>query len=229
MMFNKEAFIQQVRGKLIVSCQALADEPLHSPLIMARMAVAAQAGGAVGIRANSPADIAAIKAAVNLPVIGLYKDGDSGVYITPTLNHAREIAEAGADIIALDATARPRPDGSQLAAIIASIHADLGKPVLADVSTLEEGLQAQAYGADFVAPTLAGYTAYTTPQPGPDYDLLRALVTQLAVPVISEGRIRTPDEARLALATGALCVVVGSAITRPQWITAQFVAGLTAE
>ncbi len=228
-MLTKEDFIRQVRGRLIVSCQALADEPLHSPYIMARMAVAAQAGGAVGIRANSPVDIAAIKAAVNLPVIGLYKDGDSGVYITPTLRHAREIAEAGADIIALDATQRPRPDGSQLADLIAQIKNDVGAMVLADVSTLEEGLAAAAYGADFVAPTLAGYTDYSVKQAGPDFDLLRALVAQSSVPVIAEGRIRTPEEAHATLQTGALCVVVGSAITRPQWITAQFVAGLSAK
>lgn len=228
-MLAKEEFISQVRGRLIVSCQALADEPLHSPHIMARMAVAAQEGGAVGIRANSPADIAAIKAAVNLPIIGLYKDGDSGVYITPTFRHAREIAEAGADIVALDATHRPRPDGSQLADLIAQIKTELGTLVLADVSTLQEGLAAATYGADFVAPTLAGYTDYSVQQAGPDFDLLRALVAQSRVPVIAEGRIRTPQEAHAALQTGALCVVVGSAITRPQWITAQFVSGLNAE
>jgi putative N-acetylmannosamine-6-phosphate epimerase len=188
------------------------------------MAVAAKEGGAVAIRANSPNDIKAIREAVDLPIIGLFKDGESGVYITPTLRHARAVAEAGADIIALDATGRPRPDGRTLAELIADIHGQLDKPVLADVSTLEEGMAAEKLGADFVAPTLSGYTDYSPKFDGPDFDLIRALVEKLNVPVIAEGRIRTPEEAKAALDAGVLAVVVGSAITRPQWITAQFAA-----
>jgi putative N-acetylmannosamine-6-phosphate epimerase len=194
--------------------------------MMARMALAAQQGGAVGIRANGPPDIRAIKAAVSLPVIGLYKDGDQDVYITPTLRHARAIVEAGADIVALDGTQRPRPDGSSLATLIAAIRVEWQKPALADVSTLEEGLSAQAAGADFVATTLSGYTPDSPALDGPDLELVRALVSQLSIPVIAEGRIRTPEEARAALAAGAFAVVVGGAITRPQWITAQFAAHL---
>ena len=220
-----EAFIQQVRGKLIVSCQALEDEPLHGPEIMARMALAAQMGGAVAIRANSPADVRAIKQAVHLPVIGLYKDGTEGVYITPTVRHVIEMVEAGADIVALDATQRPRPNGDTLADQIEAAHMR-GKPVLADVSTLEEALQAQAAGADLAAPTLSGYTDYSPKLEGPDYALIQAMAQTLRIPVIAEGRIRTPQEARLALDYGAVSVVVGSAITRPQLITAQFVQGL---
>lgn len=221
-----DQFIEQVRGGLIVSCQALQDEPLHSAQIMARMAVAARAGGAVAIRANGPEDIHAIREVVDLPIIGLYKDGESGVYITPTLRHCRAVAEAGADVIALDATPRPRPDGSRIEDLIKTIHGELGKLVLADISTLEEGRAAAKAGADFVAPTLAGYTDYSLKLDGPDYSLIRALVEQLSVPVIAEGRIRTPGEASAALDAGAVAVVVGSAITRPQWITAQFVAGI---
>lgn len=216
-----------VKGRLIVSCQALADEPLHSPHIMARMALAAQQGGAVAIRANSPPDIRAIIEAVPLPVIGLYKDGDSGVYITPTFDHARQIAEAGAAVIALDATGRDRPNGEHLDDIIRRIHEQLDLPVLADVSTLAEAVQAADLGADMVSSTLSGYTPYSPQQPGPDFDLVQAMVARLDVPVVAEGRIRTPDEARRMLDLGAFTVIVGSAITRPQIVTRWFVDALS--
>jgi N-acylglucosamine-6-phosphate 2-epimerase len=221
-----DKFVNHVRGKLIVSCQALADEPLYGAHIMVRMAVAAQEGGAVAIRANSPPDVEAIKAAVDLPLIGLYKDGDKGVYITPTVRHAVEMIDAGADVVALDATRRPRANGDTLAEQIAAVHAR-GKLVLADVSTLEEAVAAQDAGADLAAPTLSGYTAYSPQVAGPDYVLIQAMVQTLTIPVIAEGRIRTPAEARLALDYGAVAVVVGSAITRPQIITAQFANALT--
>lgn len=225
-MIELSSFVEQVRGRLIVSCQALANEPLYGATIMARMALAAREGGAAAIRANGPDDIRAIREAVDLPIIGLYKDGDSGVYITPTFRHARAVAEAGADVIALDATPRPRPDGGSLADLIRAIHDELGVMVMADISTLEEGISAASLGADFVGPTLSGYTAYSPELEGPDFDLIHALVRELSVPIIAEGRIRTPAEARAALDAGALAVVVGSAITRPQWITAQFAASL---
>jgi N-acylglucosamine-6-phosphate 2-epimerase len=222
---NPQAFIERVRGRLIVSCQALEDEPLHGAQIMARMAVAAQEGGAAAIRANSPDDVRAIRETVALPLIGLYKDGSEGVYITPTTRHALAIVEAGADVVALDATGRERPNGEHLPAIIAAVH-EYGALVLADVSTLDEARAAQDAGADFAAPTLSGYTDYSPQLDGPDYDLIRAMVTTLAIPVIAEGRIRTPQEARQALECGAAAVVVGSAITRPQIITANFVQAL---
>ena len=200
---SPNSFIAQLRGGLIVSCQALAGEPLHGP-----------------------EDIRAIRAAVPLPLIGLYKDGTAGVYITPTLEHARAVAIAGADIVALDGTQRPRPNGETLESIVSAIHAELGNLVLADVSTREEGVAAQAAGADLVSTTLSGYTPYSPQLDGPDLALVQALARELSVPVIAEGRIRTPAEARAALEAGAFAVVVGGAITRPQWITAQFVAGL---
>lgn len=221
-MLTKEQFAEQVRGKLIVSCQALPDEPLHGAEIMARMALAAWQGGAAAIRANGAEDIRAIRAVVPLPMIGIIKDGDSGVYITPTFSHAQHVVEAGADVVALDATARPRPDGSSAAELIARIHAEYGRLVLADVSTLEEALSAERAGADFIAPTLAGYTPYSRQTTGPDFDLLGAMTKQLTTPVLAEGRILTPEDARMALEYGALAVVVGSAITRPQAITARF-------
>ena len=216
-----------LRGRLIVSCQAQPHEPLHSPTIMAAMARAAREGGAAAIRCESPEDIRAIRHAVDLPLIGLWKRGETGVTITPTLEAARAVASAGADAIALDATDRPRP--VPVAALIRYSHEELGRPVLADVSTLEEGLAAAAAGADAVAPTLSGYTG-TGPTPAePDWALLQALVERLAVPVLMEGRIWTPEEAAHALSLGAWAVVVGSAITRPQLITRRFAAAIAAQ
>ncbi len=221
--------IARLRGGLIVSCQALPHEPLHGAEIMARMALAAWQGGAVGIRANTPADIRAIRARVPLPLIGLYKAGDADVYITPTLEHARAVIEAGADIVALDATGRPRPDGRSLVQVITALHDDHHALVMADVSTVAEGVAAAQMGADLISTTLSGYTPYSPQQDGPDLALVAALAARVAVPVIAEGRISTPALARAALEAGAFAVVVGAAITRPQWITAQFAAALSAD
>lgn len=220
----------QLRGGLIVSCQALEDEPLHGSQIMAAMARAAVQGGAVGIRANSPADIAAIRQAVPLPIIGLYKETIPGcpVYITPTVRHAVQVSEAGADIIALDATLRLHPDGLDAAGLIQQARSAAGKAVLADIATYEEGIAAWKAGADAVSTTLSGYTADSPRQESPDFDLLARLVRDLPIPVIAEGRISTPDQAAHALELGAFAVVVGSAITRPQWITRQYAQRIAA-
>jgi len=222
--------MHRLHAGLIVSCQALPGEPLFGSGIMALMARAAVSAGAVAIRANGPADITAIRAEVNVPIIGIYKVDLPGieVRITPTLEHALQVAAAGADLIALDATLRPHPDGS-LDGLIEQIHRRTGLPVLADVSTLKEGLAAVACGAEFVSTTLSGYTAYSPVLPGPDFSLLEQLVTALGpqdIPIIAEGRIATPRQAARALALGAHAVVVGSAISRPQWITASFVEAL---
>ncbi len=223
---NADAFLAAVKGKLIVSCQALEDEPLHGAQIMARMAVAAEIGGAAAIRANSPADIRAIKQAVDLPVIGLYKQGDSGVYITPTFEAAAEIAAAGADVIALDCTNRPRPDGVSLVNLLGRIQRELGLPTFADVASLPEAQAAAAAGAAMAGPTLAGYTDARPTPDGPDFELLAKMIKQLPIPVIAEGRVNSPEQARRALDLGAWAVVVGSAITRPRAITARFVRAL---
>ncbi len=228
---NSSSLIESLRGGLIVSCQALPDEPLYGARQMAAMARAAAIGGAIAIRANAPADIAACRAAVELPIIGLFKDDIPGfdVRITPTIKHAEQVAQAGSDVIAMDATRRARPDGCSTETMIAHIHKRIGKPVLADVSTLEEGLAVAGAGADFVATTLSGYTSYSPSQPEPDFDLLAQLVKRLtpkAIPVIAEGRIATPEQAVHAMELGAHAVVVGSAITRPQWIAAQFSAAI---
>ena len=221
---------RRLKGGLIVSCQALEDEPLHGAQIMAAMARAAKEGGAVGIRANSPVDIAAIRAAVDLPIIGLHKCEIAGYapYITPTLRHAQEVADAGADLIALDATLRPHPGGLDAAELIQLVKERTRKPVLADVATFADGIAAQEAGADAVSTTLSGYTDDSPKLEGPDFDLLRWLADELSIPVIAEGRIATPEQVARALDLGAFAVVVGSAITRPQWITRQFAQAITA-
>ena len=224
------SLIDSLRGGLIVSCQALPGEPLFGSGFMARLARAAQGGGAVGIRANSPPDIAAIRAETPLPLIGLWKVDVPGsdVYITPTLAAAQAVADAGADIIALDATSRPHPEGDT-AAFVHRVRTITGRPILADISTAEEAYAAQDAGADFISTTMSGYTPYSPQQEEPDLDLVRRLAGTLRVPLIAEGRIATPEQARAALDVGAWAVIVGGAITRPQQITTRFVRALTSQ
>ncbi|MFJ4900652.1 N-acetylmannosamine-6-phosphate 2-epimerase [Streptomyces sp. NPDC088727] len=214
-----------LQGRLIVSCQAPPGDPMRETATLVRLALSAVAGGGAAIRANEPAVVAAIVEAVDLPVIGLWKDGDIGVYITPTVRHALAVAEAGAAVVAADATDRPRPDGSAFADIIEAVHA-AGALVMADVSTFEEGVTAAAQGADFVSTTLSGYVPGTPKQTGPDLGLVAALSAAIDVPVVAEGRINTPEEAAEALRLGAHSVVVGTAITAPTALTARFVAGI---
>jgi len=212
---------------LIVSCQARADNPLHGPQFMAAMARAARDAGAVGIRADGPADIAAIRAAVDLPIVGIHKVFAEGqdVYITPTVDAARAVIAAGARVVAFDATDRPRA-GDAPADIVAAIHAE-GAESFADVATLAEGLAAAALGVTYVSTTLSGYTAATRGTgPGPDLDLVAALAARAGVPVVAEGRYNTPELARAALAAGARAVVVGTAITNPREIARGFVRAL---
>jgi N-acylglucosamine-6-phosphate 2-epimerase/N-acetylmuramic acid 6-phosphate etherase len=214
------------RGSLIVSCQARADNPLHGPVFMAAMALAARDGGARAIRANGPEDVLAVKAA-GLPVIGIHKifADDVPVYITPTIAAADALAEAGADIIALDCTPRPRR-GDEPAAIIAHVRG-LGLEAFADISTLDEGIAAAAMGATYVSTTLSGYTSHTEPRPtGPDLELIRALAARIETPVVAEGRFNTPELARAAIDAGAYAVVVGTMITNPREITRSFAAAV---
>ncbi|MFF9347654.1 N-acetylmannosamine-6-phosphate 2-epimerase [Streptomyces sp. NPDC014734] len=215
-----------LRGRLIVSCQAPPGDPMRETGTLVRLARSAVAGGGAAIRANEPEVVAAIVAAVDLPVIGLWKDGDEGVYITPTVRHALAIVEAGAVVVAADATDRPRPDGSSFAELVAAVH-EAGALVMADVATLAEGVTAAALGADLVSTTLSGYVPGTPKRTGPDLDLVSALAAAIDVPVVAEGRINTPEEAAEALARGAHSIVVGTAITAPTALTARFVAGIT--
>ncbi|ALC24624.1 N-acetylmannosamine-6-phosphate 2-epimerase [Streptomyces pristinaespiralis] len=213
-------------GRLIVSCQAPPGDPMRHTSTLVRLARAAEAGGAAAIRANEPEVVAAIRAEVGLPVIGLWKDGDTGVYITPTVRHALAVAEAGAAVVAADATDRPRPDGSSFAELVTAVH-EAGALVMADVATLAEGVKAAAEGADFVSSTLSGYVPGSPAQDGPDLELVEALAAAVAVPVVAEGRIATPQEAAQALARGAHSVVVGTAITAPTALTRHFVKSMT--
>ncbi|MEU1892160.1 N-acetylmannosamine-6-phosphate 2-epimerase [Streptomyces pristinaespiralis] len=215
-----------LNGRLIVSCQAPPGDPMRHTSTLVRLARAAEAGGAAAIRANEPEVVAAIGAEVGLPVIGLWKDGDTGVYITPTVRHALAVAEAGAAVVAADATDRPRPDGSSFAELVAAVH-EAGALVMADVATLAEGVKAAAEGADFVSSTLSGYVPGSPAQDGPDLELVEALAAAVAVPVVAEGRIATPQEAAQALARGAHSVVVGTAITAPTALTRHFVKSMT--
>lgn len=219
-----QQFVQQVNKQLIVSCQALPEEALFGSEIMAKMAISVARGGAKAIRANTPVDVHAIRQAVDLPLIGLYKEVLPGydVIITPTLKHALAIAEAGADIIALDCTHRPHPE-PDLKALIAAIHAQTDCLVMADISTYEEGLAAADLGADMLSTTLSGYTLYSPQQKGPDIDLVARLAVDSRIPVIAEGRYHTPQQVKQALESGAVSVVVGGAITRPRQITEAFV------
>ncbi|WP_068776831.1 N-acetylmannosamine-6-phosphate 2-epimerase [Paenibacillus sp. FJAT-26967] len=219
-----KTMLEKVRGGIIVSCQALPEEPLFGSEVMAKMAIAAQAGGAVGIRANTPVDIAAIKAEVNLPLIGLWKRDYEGseVYITPTLEEAEEVIRAGADIVALDATSRPRPKGETLEELAAKLRSRGDVLLMADISTVEEGLRAEELGFHILSTTMSGYTPYSPQQEGPDFDLIRELAARASVPVFAEGRIHTREEAVECFRSGAYTVVIGGAITRPQQITKRF-------
>ncbi len=217
-------------GGLIVSCQARPDNPLHGPTFMGAMARAAADGGAVGLRVNGPDDIRAARAATTLPIIGLLKRqyNDSPVVITPTFAEAEAVARAGATIIALDATRRRRPDGTLVTTLIAQIHDSLGLPVLADLAELTDALMAEDAGADAVATTLSGYIDLAVPPPDePDLALVALFAQRLRVPVVAEGRIKTPAQARSALDRGAFAVVVGTAITNPREITSGFVRALS--
>lgn len=230
---NIEKKIQNLRGKLIVSCQALPDEPLHSSFIMGRMALAAERGGACGIRANTPEDIAEIRRQVALPVIGIVKRdyADSEIYITPTLREVEELMEVRPEIIALDATKALRPGGVSLDDFFREIRARYPDQLfMADCSTLEEAIHADRLGFDFIGTTMVGYTPQSAGAQiaGDDFVILREIVASVTHPVIAEGNINTPEKAKRVLELGAYAVVVGSAITRPQLITKAFVEAMEA-
>ena len=211
-------------GRLIVSCQARADNPLHGPVFMGAMALAARDGGAGAIRANGPDDIRAVHVA-GLPVIGIHKlfSETSSVYITPNFAAAVAIVAAGAQIVGLDCTNRPR-EGEPPHILIRRIRDELGAEVFADISTFQEGLAAADQGANYVATTLSGYTEATQPKPkDPDLALLERLARRLSVPVVAEGRFNTPAWVRRGFEAGAHAVVVGTMITNPREITRTFV------
>lgn len=223
--------VMQMKGKLIVSCQALPDEPLHSSFIMGRMALAAKEGGASGIRANTKEDILEIQSQVDLPVIGIVKRdyADSSIYITPTMKEVEELMEVHPEIIALDATSRLRPDGLKLDDFFSSLKERYPDQLwMADCSTIEEALYADSLGFDFIGTTMVGYTPQSQGLhiEEDDFYILRQLISKAKHPVIAEGNIDTPAKAKRVIELGAFCVVVGSIITRPQLITRSFTKAL---
>ena len=225
-MSTHEEFLQQIRGGLIVSCQALRGEAFRDSASIARFARAAVAGGAVGIRAASPEDIRAIRAAVDLPVIGIEKRmmEDGRILITPTFEDARALVEAGASAIAIDCTTRGQRFGAL--DVVRRIREELGAPVMADIATLEEAVAAEAAGASIAGSTMRGYTDETEGVDVFQPEFIRELAGRLGIPVIAEGRVNTPREAAEALRAGAWAVVVGAAITRPHEVTRWFVKAM---
>ncbi len=224
---------KQLKNKLIVSCQADMHEPLGKAEHLAAMSKAAQLGGAAAIRAENPVNIRAIKQAVNLPVIGLFKVyyEDSPVYITPTFEEAKAVASTGCDIIAMDATLRKRPKNEKLKNIVEHLRNISPALLMADIATIDDAQQALELGFDFISTTLSGYTEETKEKTAidlPDFDLLKQCVDELGdkISIVAEGRIWTPEQAGEAIKSGAFCVVVGSAITRPWLITERFVKAL---
>lgn len=223
--------LNKIKNKLIVSCQALDNEPLHSDFIMSKMALAALQGGAAGIRANSVIDIKAIKSEVDLPVVGIIKRDypDSKVFITATTKEIDELATSKCEMIALDATSRVRPNGQTLAEIVQ--YAKKNYPtilLMADVATVEDVIIANQLGFDCISSTLIGYTeeSINDAVSANDFAILKEMLAVSQLPLIAEGNIDTPEKAKRVLALGVHSVVVGGAITRPQLITEKFVKAI---
>lgn len=219
--------LDKIKGGLVVSCQALHNEPLHSSFVMGRMAKAAAEGGAVGIRANSAVDIMEIKKNTDLPVIGIVKRDypESSVYITATMNEINELAVTGCEMIAIDATLHERPNGESIEDFLKEVRKAVpNKLLMADIATLEEAIRAEELGFDCVSTTLMGYTAESKGHniADNDFERLKEIVGTVHIPVIAEGHIDTPKKASRCLELGVHGIVVGSAITRPQLITRTF-------
>lgn len=220
--------LERLAGGLIVSCQAYPGEAMDDPDTMVRIARAAVAGGAVGVRLQG---LAGLRSAsdVTVPVVGLVKRGRRDVFITPTLADARAVADAGAAVVALDGTRRDRPDGLSLAQTIAGLRASHDVLIMADCGSLDDAIAAEEAGADILGTTLAGYTGERPMTDGPDLELVSLIVAACRTPVVAEGRIHSPTDAAAALRAGAHAVCVGTAITHPATIASWFVAVLGAD
>lgn len=231
-MDNLQTRIEDIKAKisggLIVSCQAQPKLPIGRPEFIAAMAETAQIFGAAAVRIEAPENIAAVRPVVSVPLLGLYKISDPAteVYITPTFKSAQEIAAAGSDAIAIDATLRSRANGEQIAEICKRIKEELGLPIVADIATFDEGVRAvEEYGCDFVSTTLSGYTKETEPTPiEPDFETVERLAKRLSVPVFAEGRLASPAHIRTAFEHGAFACVVGNAITGIDHLVKEFAA-----
>lgn len=219
--------LEDIKGKLIVSCQALDSEPLHSSFIMGRMALAAKEGGACGIRANTIEDIKEIRKNVDLPIIGIIKAvyENSDVYITPTIKEVDELVSVSPEIIALDATERIRPNGLTINELFPLIRKKYpNQKFMADCSTIKEAINADKLGFDFIGTTLVGYTNESKGDKieANDFEIIREILKNVSKPVIAEGNIDVPKKAKRVIELGCYSVVVGGAITRPQLITKKF-------
>ena len=220
--------LKSLRNKVVVSVQAMPDEPLYKEECLSAMMRSVINGGAEILRVAGARDVRNAKA-MGVTVIGLTKpDGlpdnwKEIVYITPTLKEVNELIDAGADIIAFDGTSRPRPNDCTLDEIIKKIH-EAGRLAMADIATIDEAINCAELGADIVSTTLSGYTMESlSDSDEPDYELLKKIVKRANIPVILEGRIWEPEQVKKAFEFGAYCVVIGSAITRPQLITKRFI------
>jgi N-acylglucosamine-6-phosphate 2-epimerase len=216
--------VAALEGRLIVSCQAYPGEPMRDPRTMAQVAASVERGGAAAVRAQGIEDIRQVKDAVNVPVIGIWKDGAEGVFITPTLDHCLAVIDAGADILALDGTARTRPDGRSFAETVAAVRERFAGPIMADCDSLDSALAAADAGAEIIGTTLSGYTDARPRTEGPDLELLGELANSLPATsvLVAEGRVHTPAQAAAYADAGAFAVVVGTAITHPTTITTWF-------
>lgn len=228
-MKNKKNVFDEIKKELIVSCQALPEEPMHSSYIMGRMAYSAMQGGAKGIRANSIEDIREIKKTVDLPIIGIIKSiyEGSDVFITPTLKEIDLLYREDIAIIAIDATRRKRPDGKTISEVFPIIKEKYYNQLfMADCSTYEEAKEAYELGFDCLGTTLSGYTDYTQGKVLPDVELIERLVKDFPIPIIAEGGIWTPEQLRHVFDLGVHTAVVGTAITRPMDITKRFIEAI---
>jgi N-acylglucosamine-6-phosphate 2-epimerase len=221
--------LEALRHHLIVSCQAGPESPLNAPHFIAALAQSAEMGGAAGFRVDRPENVAAVRAVSRLPILGIHKIHTPGfeIYITPTYASAEAVVRAGADLLAIDATGRPRPGGETFAGIVQAVHSRLNVPVMADVGTIDQGLQALADGADIIATTMSTSEPFGKPQDGPGLHIVRALVRVTDRPIIVEGQVWTVEDLQACFAAGAYAVVIGSAITVPQFITQRFVKALS--
>lgn len=223
---------------LVVSCQATKEEPMFGPEIMAKMAVAAEMGGAICVRVNTYPDLCAVREAIKIPIMGLIKETYEGFYpyITPTMKEVDAVVDSGAEIVCIDATNYPRPDGNTLAEFINLIRKKYPNiEILADVSTVEEGIHAEILGVDYVATTLSGYTPDTIDKDSnlipefrePDFKIIEELAKVIDTPIVAEGKFWDEENAIKAMELGAYAVTIGAGITRPQIITKRIVDKLT--
>ncbi|MDR1635516.1 MAG: N-acetylmannosamine-6-phosphate 2-epimerase [Bifidobacteriaceae bacterium] len=218
--------VERLRGGLIVSCQAYPGEPMNHAATMTQVAASVALGGAAAVRVQGPEVVAQVRETVAIPVIGLWKRGDAPVFITPGLDDALAVYQAGADVVALDGTSRTRPDGLTLEQTIRRFKQQADAPVMADCGSLDDARRAEDAGADLIGTTLSGYTGARPLIDGPDFELVSAIAERCSVPVVLEGRVETPAHMREGFAAGAFAVCVGTAITHPGRITARFVRQL---